>query len=102
MPLHVGIGFEDLAEPAGGDRSLQKLDRFIEAMLAHHAEQNSSFARSLDHCARGLEIRGHRLLHLYVFFLPCAQFDRLETNIREGADIYEIDFRVVADILPAL
>ena len=49
MPLHVGIGLEDLAQPALLDRFLQEDARIIEPVLAYHPECDSGRPSNIEH-----------------------------------------------------
>src|SRR5690349_24822207 len=66
VPLHVGVSLEDLAEAALTDGFLYELAGIVEPVLADDTKRDTSFARRLNHFARGVEIRGNRLLHLHV------------------------------------
>src|SRR5687767_8922144 len=98
VPLDVGIRLQDPAEPSVANRLEQKLARIVEAMLAHHAELYAAAAGRIDHLARHLEVGGDRLLHLHVLFAPGADLDRLQAEIREGADIDVVDLRMPAKL----
>src|SRR5437016_1931370 len=68
VPLHIGVCLQNLAQATVGDGFLEKQAGIVESMLADHAELNPRVARNLDHLARGIEIRRHRLLYQNMFF----------------------------------
>ena len=63
----------------------------------HPAADGSAF----DHALRGLQIRRHGLLDLHVLFCLRPQLHCLEPKIGKRADVYNIDPRVTAEVLPA-
>src|SRR6185312_12245854 len=96
-PLHVSVGLKNLAETPFIESTAQEKSRVVEAMLTYHVQQNARLVRDVDHLSRGFEIRRDRLLHLYVLLRFSTDFNGLEAEIGERADIDNVHFRVAAE-----
>jgi hypothetical protein len=99
MPFHVCIGLQNPAEPAGLDRMLEELGRFIEPVLADNTERDP--VRGIEHVSRRFQIRGNRLFDQDGLSELGAEQDRLQAKVGQRADVDEIDVRVSADCLPS-
>ncbi len=49
VPLHISICLQNLPQSPIRDRLFQKLNRVVEAMLAHHAQLNPRTPRHIEH-----------------------------------------------------
>ena len=83
MPLHVGVALDQLAEAPVSNGGGEKLDRFIETMLADNTKQDSGLIGDFDHAPRRLERGRNRLLHLNVPAGLGTRLNRLQSEIRE-------------------
>src|SRR5579875_2290922 len=100
-PLHVCVGLENFSEPPGVDGRFEKQAGVIETVLAHHAQPDIGRPRQLDHPPRVGQLDRHRLLHLNVLAGGGAALHRGQPEVREGADVDEIDVCAGADLLPS-
>ena len=98
IPLDVAIGLQQCAETSAGHGPGQKQAGVVEAVLAHHAQDNAALARGLHHQAGCLQSRGDGFLHLHVLATFGAGGDRLHAEIREGADVDVVHFVVAAHL----
>jgi len=98
VPLHIGVSLHDAAQTPLGDGAGEEQARVVKTMLAHHAEPDAALARGLNHPAGRLKGGCHGLLHLYVLARPGASFDRRQPEVRERADVHEIDRAVMAHV----
>ncbi len=67
-------------------------------MLTDDAERNAGAIGRLEHAPRGVEIRGHRLLHLNRPAHGRADLERLQAEVRKRADVHVVDVRPPAEI----
>ena len=99
VPLHIGVGLQNLSQPSRGQRAFEKQRRIVKAMLAHHAQLNGRRARQCDHGRSRLQVYSHRLLHQHVFAILRAQLHRGQPVAGKGAEIEKIHVRALAQLL---
>ena len=99
IPLHIGVALDQLAEAPVSNGGGEKLDRFIETMLADNTQQDSGLIGDFDHAPRRLERGRNRLLNLNVTAGFGTRLNRLQSEIRESTDVDEVQVRVPTHVL---
>lgn len=97
MPLDVGVTLKQRTKTSRPNGSGEETAGFVEAMLAHDAQQDASAAGGLDHLPGGFQVRRDGLLHLDMLAGLGGEPDRLEPEVGKCANINEIHFRMAAD-----